>query len=256
MLNECLPSYYSSLSPFREVFARGNPIVTYHKLGPQPARVRLKGLYLSAKLFAAQLGELQAAGFVSGSLSHSARPFKQAEIVITFDDGYVNVLRLALEPLAATKFTAIQFLPANLLGQRNEWDVALREAPEAIMDAAQVREWLAAGHDIGSHTLTHPFLTRLPADQAREEISASKKRLEDLFGRPVEHFCYPYGDWNPAVRDVVIEAGYRTACTMEFGVNDAGTSPFALKRLMARYRSRNWKGMKAWLAERWTALAR
>src|SRR5207245_147749 len=108
-------------------------------------------------------------------------------------------------------FTAIQFLPADFLGRRNEWDVGLGEAPEAIMDAAQVREWLAAGHDIGSHSLTHPFLTRLPPAQAREEISASRKKLEDLFGRPVEHFCYPYGDWDEPVRDLVEQAGYRTA---------------------------------------------
>jgi len=111
------------------------------------------------------------------------------------------------------------------------------------MDASQVRDWLAAGDDIGSHTLTHPFLTRLAPREAREEIFASKKRLEDLFGRAIEHFCYPYGDWNAAVRDWVIEGGYRTACTTEFGVNTPETSAFALKRITARYRSRSLKGL-------------
>ena len=71
----------------------------------------------------------------------------------------------------------------SFLGKSNGWDVALGEASEPIMDAAQVRDWLAAGHDIGSHTLTHQFLTRLAPGEAREEISASKKRLEDLEGK-------------------------------------------------------------------------
>jgi peptidoglycan/xylan/chitin deacetylase (PgdA/CDA1 family) len=235
------PGYYSSLAPFRALFAQGNPVLTYHKLGPRPHRVRLKGLYLSANLFRQQLAELKAAGFTSGSLSDCAGPLQSHRIVLTFDDGYVNVLRCAVAPLAATGFRAIQFLPANLLGRSNEWDVAAGEAPEAIMDVAQVREWLTAGHQIGSHTLDHPYLTRIPLSAAREQIVSSKKKLEDLFGVPIEHFCYPYGDWNFAVRDVVAATGYRTACTTEAGVNHPTNSPFALKRFTARYPTRNWK---------------
>lgn len=236
-----LPNYYSSLAPFREWFEQGNPVLTYHKLGPRPRRVRLKGLYLSAGLFRRQLRELQAAGFTSGSLSDCAGPLLSRRIVLTFDDGYVNVLRHGLEPLAANGFKAIQFLPANRLGRCNEWDVALGEAPEAIMDVAQVREWLAAGHGIGSHTLDHPHLTQIPLAAAREQIAASKKKLEDLFSVAIEHFCYPYGDWNSAVRDCVAAAGYRTACITEAGVNFPTDSPFALKRFTARYPTRNWK---------------
>ena len=67
-----LPDYYSSLAPFREQFEQGNPVLTYHKLGPRPRRVRLKGLYVSAGLFRHQLEELQAAGFTSGTLSDCA----------------------------------------------------------------------------------------------------------------------------------------------------------------------------------------
>jgi peptidoglycan/xylan/chitin deacetylase (PgdA/CDA1 family) len=166
--------------------------------------------------------------------------------VITFDDGYVNVLRHALEPLATTGFTAVQYLVADLLGRCNEWDVALGEAAEPMLDAGQVRQWLAAGHDIGSHTRTHPYLTRIPLAQAREEIVASKRKLEDLFHRPIEHFCYPYGDWNDAVRDLVAEAGYRTACTTQPGVNDADSSPLALKRVTARYASRRLGNLFGW----------
>ncbi len=233
-----LPAYYSSLGPFRALFGQGNPILTYHKLGPRPGRVRIKGLYVGEALFRRQLKELQAAGFTSGRLEDCAGPLQNKRVVITFDDGYVNVLRHGPGPLADTGFRAVLFLVADLLGQHNRWDVPLGEAPEPMMDAAQVREWLAAGHDIGSHTLTHPFLTQLPVTQAKEEITASRKKLEDLFGRPIEHFCYPYGDWNGAVCDSVKEAGYRTAATTDAGVNMPTDSAFALKRFTARYPSR------------------
>ncbi len=244
-MNDHLPDYYSELGPFRAAFAQGNPILTYHKLGPAPARVRLKGLYVSTRLFSRQLAELRAAGYRSGSLAGAAGPRREKELVLTFDDGYVNVLRLGVGPLRENGFQAVQFLVADLLGRHNEWDVPMGEAPEPMMDAAQVRDWLAAGHDIGSHTLTHPFLSRLPASQAREEIVSSRKKLEDIFGRRIEHFCYPYGDWNAPVRDLVKEAGYATACTTQTGVNLPGDSPFELKRCTARYPSRRLKAIWA-----------
>lgn len=240
-----IPAYYSRLGPFRAQFEQGNPILTYHKLGPRPGRVRLKGLYLSQALFRRQLEELRAAGFTNGALESCAGPAIPRRIVLTFDDGHVNVLRHGLEPLATTGFRAIQFLVANLLGKYNQWDVPLGEAPEPIMDTGQVREWLAAGHEIGSHTLNHPYLTRIPKAEAAEEIKASRKQLQDWFGRPIDHFCYPYGDWNEALRDLVREAGYKTACTTVPGINTAGDSPFALKRFTARYPSRNLKAIWA-----------
>jgi peptidoglycan/xylan/chitin deacetylase (PgdA/CDA1 family) len=175
------------------------------------------------------------------------------KVILTFDDGYVNVLRHGLESMAQARLSSIQFLPANLLGKCNEWDVSAGEVPEQIMDMAQVREWISAGHEIGSHTLTHPYLTRLTAEKAREEISASKKKLEDLFGKPIEHFCYPYGDWNDAVRDLAQEAGYKTACTTVTGINRPEDSPFTLKRFTARYPSRNLKALGQWLRARWPA---
>ena len=246
------PHYYTSLGEFRGLFVTGNPVLTYHKVGPRPRGARLKGLYVSPALFARQLGDLRAAGYRSGPLGNAAAPVQAGRIVLTFDDGFVNVLEHALAPLRSNGFSAIQFLVADLLGKTNEWEAVAGERTEPLMDAAQVREWLAAGHDIGSHTLSHPFLTQLSRDTAREEISASKKKLEDLFGRAIEHFCYPYGDWNPAVRDLVIEAGYRTACTTTNGVNTAADSPFELKRLTARYRSRSMRSLVAWFRERLT----
>ena len=238
-----MPTYYHSLAPFLEVFQTGTPVLTYHKLGPRPRGVRLKGLYLGEDLFARQLAELHEAGFITPPLAQifpMGEP-RQRAIALTFDDGFANVLRHGLTPLAKFQFRAIEFLVADRVGRTNEWEREQGEAPEPLMDAAQVRDWLAAGHEIGSHSCTHPFLTRLPVNQAREEIAASRKKLEDLFGLAVEHFCYPYGDWNETVCDLVAAAGYKTAFTTGAGVNMPAESPFALKRFTARYPSRNLK---------------
>jgi peptidoglycan/xylan/chitin deacetylase (PgdA/CDA1 family) len=165
-------------------------------------------------------------------------------VALTFDDGFRNVLQNALAPLARGGWRALQFLVPNCIGRLNEWDLRDGEAPEVLMDAAEVREWLGAGHAIGSHSLTHARLTRLTQRDAREEIFASKKKLEDTFGVAVEHFCYPYGDWNEAVRELVLEAGYRTACTTEFGVNTPATPPLTLHRITVRHPTRTLRTLK------------
>jgi peptidoglycan/xylan/chitin deacetylase (PgdA/CDA1 family) len=249
-MNAGVPPYFTSLKPFAGMFAAGMPWLMYHKLGPRPRGVRLKGLYVSRSLFERQLSELRAAGFTTPAYgpppSREGNPDRR--IALTFDDGFANVFEHGLEPLARHGFHAIEFLTVGMIGGYNDWEIQEGEARQPLMDDTQIREWLAAGHEIGSHAVTHPFLTRISLDKAREEISASKKELEDRFGRSVRHFCYPYGDWNPAVRDLVMAAGYETACTVEFGVNTKATPPFELKRVLARYQSISFKALKERLA--------
>jgi peptidoglycan/xylan/chitin deacetylase (PgdA/CDA1 family) len=242
-----LPEYYSRLAPFEETFLTGQPILTYHHVGPRPRGVRIKGLYVSPKLFARQMAELKSARFSTPPFARvtdgSANP--QRHVFLTFDDGFRDVFEQALRVLRAHGFRAVLFLVSDLIGKTNEWQQREGDVVEPLMDSAQVRDWLAAGQAIGAHTRTHPWLTRLAPAAAREEIAASKKQLEDLFAVPVEHFCYPYGDWNEAVRDLVIAAGYQTAGTTDAGVNGRGSSPFALRRFTARYPTRSWKAVWA-----------
>ena len=241
-----MPGQYHKLKPFAEWFQTGVPILMYHKIGARPRRVRLKGLYVSSGVFERQLMELRQAGFVSCPAAEArANGVARRRITLTFDDGFRNVFENAAQPLGQYGFHAIQFLVPAFIGKLNEWDLRDGEAPEPLMDAFQIREWLGAGHRIGSHSLSHHCLTRLTLRDAREEIFASKKKLEDTFGVGVEDFCYPYGEWNPAVRDLVIEAGYRTACTTQFGVNTPATPAFALFRISVRHPSRSLKALRA-----------
>ncbi len=177
--------------------------------------------------------------------ARTVRP-KRRRAVVTFDDGSRTVLRHALPVLARQKITAIQFLVADAIGGTNHWDVRGRgETPDALMDVAEVREWLSSHQEIGSHTLTHPDLVKMNETQAKEEITASKKKLEDLFGVTIRHFCYPYGKWSRRVRDLVEGAGYATAVTLDFGVNTETRDPFALRRIGAKHPSRSVRNLFA-----------
>jgi peptidoglycan/xylan/chitin deacetylase (PgdA/CDA1 family) len=222
-------------------------VLTYHHVGPRPRGARLKGLYVSPRLWERQLSELKSAGFVTPPFSGVLSTGPASVVFITFDDGFKDVFDHALGGLRAHGFTGVLFLVSSLLGKTNEWQQRAGDISEPLMDESQVRDWLAAGQEIGSHTRTHPHLTRISKAAARQEIEDSRKELEDRFGRPIRHFCYPYGDWNQEVRDLAGAAGYETACTTERGINRPGDDPLALKRYTARYPSRNWRSFWAWL---------
>ncbi len=237
--------HFAELAPFREIFREGVPVICYHKVGRKPLRAKLRGIYVTAGFFRRQMRELKSEGFRTITLDECAalQPPNDRQIVLTFDDGSVTVLKNAVPAMARAGFTAINYLVADLIGGRNAWDIVNGEVPDRLMDDAQVRDWLAAGHEIGSHTRSHPRLSKIPPAQAREEIFASKKMLEDRFGVPIRHFCYPYGDLSPQVRDLVAEAGYVTAVTTEWGVHRAGDDPLLINRIGARAHSLNFRNV-------------
>jgi len=235
-----LPDYFSELKPFERHFAEGHPILCYHKISLPPQKAKIKGLYLSPHLFSQQMKEISQAGFAS-SPPLISQPRLPSPITITFDDGFLNNLTEAAPSLRQAGVRAINFLVADRIGQTSDWEA--REGGEAdpLMNELQIREWLAAGHWIGAHTCTHPRLSLLSRKEAREEIFSCKKKLEDRFGIPMEHFAYPYGDYNETTVELVQEAGFQTACTMHRGINLSDTSPFELMRWTARYPSRTFR---------------
>jgi peptidoglycan/xylan/chitin deacetylase (PgdA/CDA1 family) len=243
--------YYAELAPFRDLFRTGLPVLCYHKIGSKPAGVRLRGIYVSRPLFGRQMRGLKAAGYRSIPMDDCVGFVDKGKgVVLTFDDGSRTVLDNAMDSLSSSGFRAINYLVSDLIGDVNQWDVVKGEVPDPLMDEAQVRDWMAAGHSIGAHTRTHPRLSRIPVAQAREEIIGSKKSLEDRFGVAVQHFCYPYGDYSPQVRDLVEEAGFATAVTVDPGVYRPACDPMLIPRIGARAHSLNFRNVFKRLAGR------
>lgn len=116
--------------------------------------------------------------------------------------------------------------------------VALPEAPPpdyASVTWGQIREMSRAGIDIGSHTATHPILPNVSLEHVRQELAESRRRIAAEIGRDTELFCYPNGNYNEAVMNEVVRAGYTCAVTVECGLNDRHSNPLALKRIHAEY---------------------
>ncbi|MBI3652046.1 MAG: polysaccharide deacetylase family protein [Acidobacteria bacterium] len=111
--------------------------------------------------------------------------------------------------------------------------------PEVPPDEYRPLSWREVGAmdkggvAIGSHTVTHPILTRIDEERLRYELRESKTQLEAVLGRAVELFCYPNGDYDQQVVREVERAGYRCAVTTDYGLNEADIAPLCLRRLAA-----------------------
>jgi peptidoglycan/xylan/chitin deacetylase (PgdA/CDA1 family) len=216
----------------RRLLRHGTPVFTYHRISASCTSAADPYLYVSPERLDNQLRALGALGYESGNLEDLTMATDLRRAVITFDDAFASVLKNGMEPLARNGFRAIQFVIARNIGGQNDWDVAKGDVSEPLMDVNQIKDWLAAGHAIGSHSMTHPNLRHISDKELATEVRDSRKLLEDIFGIPVNHFCYPYGSYNEKVREAVCKAGYTTACTVKFGVNNRSISPFEIRRII------------------------
>jgi len=108
-------------------------------------------------------------------------------------------------------------------------------APPALMMSREMVGALArAGHDVGSHTVTHPILLKLDAAAAREEIERSRDWVGEATGRVPVSFAYPNGrpgvDFGPEHEDMVRSAGFTCAVATTWGCATGRSRPFALER--------------------------
>jgi len=142
--------------------------------------------------------------------------------------------RLAIQALyALMRFPDAVRLRAqeSLIAELAPKDVGL---PNAMLRWHQIKEMASAGISFGAHTLTHPILSRLTAEDARRELAESKRRIEDEIQTPVSLLAYPVGrpiDYSPAIRTIARELGYAAAVTTTPGVNLRNDDLFLLRRV-------------------------
>ena len=212
------------------------PILTYHQIAVAPAKgAAFRSLYVAPRDFAAQMDFLARLGY-RGLSMRQLEPYLLGEKTgrvfgITFDDGYLNNLTDALPVLQRLHFSSTCYAVSQRLAQTNSWDQGQGIAQVPLMSAAQLRQWVAAGQEVGAHTRHHVHLTEVDTETCLTEIALSKRELEQCSGSAVTHFCYPYGDYSQATAAAVDAAGFRTATTTQRGRCRAGDGLLALPRV-------------------------
>lgn len=150
-------------------------------------------------------------------------------VLLTFDDGYEGVARNALPVLFRYGFGAIVFVVTGRVGSTNTWDEAKGFTTNRLMDAEQIRMWSQCGIEFGSHSRTHPDLTRLADSDLQQEVVESREELAAITGTAPSGFAYPFGFLDSRVGDLVRKAFPLAFSTIE-GVNSALTKPHLIRR--------------------------
>lgn len=196
------------------------PILSYHQTDAVPPRgIPYRGLVLPPARFARQMRALQALGYRGLSI-RDLGPYLRGERAgkvfgITLDDGYVSNFDHALPVLHELGFTATSFVVSGQLGGANVWDASVGVPRARLMNVHHLREWQAAGMEVGAHTRHHVDLSTCDPVVAREEITHCRSDLEQTLGVAVRSFCYPYGRYREDHVEMARAAGYDMATTSD-----------------------------------------
>jgi peptidoglycan/xylan/chitin deacetylase (PgdA/CDA1 family) len=153
------------------------------------------------------------------------RPASAAEIAsgrgrlfhVTFDDAFRTVWNAvpALERLGvrATLFVCTAFADDGRPLDVPELEAQARAHAEelATLSWSAIAELSARGLEVGSHTRTHPHLTKLSDRELRTELRASREQVEDMLELPCRFLACPYGEHDTRVRAAARSVGYEAA---------------------------------------------
>jgi peptidoglycan/xylan/chitin deacetylase (PgdA/CDA1 family) len=184
----------------------------------------------SATAFVRQIDHWLGRGWRAVSLSDGLR--RRAEpsdlFTVTFDDGQASVCEVAQRVLDERGIISMLYLTTDYVLQGRSY----RDArPSRCCTWSQLGRWLQAGHEIGSHTHTHPSLPACPPDRCLEELETSRAVLRRELGHYPEHLAYPYGDHGHETYERLRSLrGWKSAATVDRGWNSASTDPLQLRR--------------------------
>jgi peptidoglycan/xylan/chitin deacetylase (PgdA/CDA1 family) len=111
------------------------------------------------------------------------------------------------------------------------WDESIGIAQTPLMTAEQLLQWQAGGQEVGAHTQDHVDLLTLNEITAWKQIAKSKTTLQTLLGKPVHHFCYPFGKFDERHSTMAKQAQYETATTTVRGRVRSATNLLTLPRV-------------------------
>lgn len=163
-------------------------------------------------------------------IESSGRPLPEHPVVITFDDGFEDFFTQAWPILRAAGLPATLYMTTGPTARPGNWIQHDACGRRPMLSAEQLVELDSQGCEIGAHTVTHPELDCVGSDRARREIRDSRADLEAILGHRVASFAYPHGHHDRKVRQMVLDAGFDSACAVKNLLSHPGDDHFALAR--------------------------
>jgi peptidoglycan/xylan/chitin deacetylase (PgdA/CDA1 family) len=235
----------------RQAAAGQAPVVIlyYHRVADNEPN----GWTISTDRFKAQIRWLRerfdVVSMEEGQRRIGAKGNRRSAVCITFDDGYADNCREAIPWLLELGVPFTYFVStSHVLDERPFAHDLKRNKPLAPNTREQLVEMAAAGVELGAHTRTHADLGMIVDDHLlHQEIAGSKRDLEELTGRAVRYFAFPYGlraNLSAAAFRMAFQAGFWGVCSAYGGYNLPGDDAFHLQRI---HGDPNWSRFRNWV---------
>jgi peptidoglycan/xylan/chitin deacetylase (PgdA/CDA1 family) len=211
------------------------PILTFHAVDDRPSVISF-----SPALFQRSMARLYRHGYRTVGLRELAgclrrgSSFLERSFVITFDDGYRSVYDEAFPILQRLGFSATVFLSVGQNSERADSTRLPSMCERPMLSWREIKEMHRSGFEFGGHTLTHPDLTRLPAELLEAEVVGSKEIIQDALGAAVDTFAYPFGRYDNRCRELV-SRHFLCACSDRLGLLHKTSDAYAMERVDSYY---------------------
>lgn len=198
----------------------GIPVLMFHSISTIPGNT----LGVPVKQFTEEIEWLHQQNYHSLSLEEFYQALAnkallpENPILITFDDGYLDNYSAAWPILRQYGFRATFFVILNSVGL-------------GMMNWDQLHDLARQRNSLGSHTVHHYDLSTLSSKQQKDELSLSKKGLENDLGINVQALCFPSGRYNKTTLELMPTLGYQLGFTTKTGKVHLGDDLLTLKRL-------------------------
>lgn len=211
-----------TIAAFIHFHSSGIPVLNYHLITEN----KINALSITPQEFDEQMAYLYKNGYTTISPDQlldyvqNNKELPDNPILITFDDGYRDAYTEAYPILKKYNFIATIFLITDYVGNSERyltWD--------------QVKEMDKNGFTFGSHTLSHVSLSDITNEAAAYQLTKSREAIEWRLKKPVKYFAHPGGFYNQATSQLLKDANYRGAFTVNFGKVTTNSDVFALKRI-------------------------
>jgi peptidoglycan/xylan/chitin deacetylase (PgdA/CDA1 family) len=205
---------------------RNLPILMYHHVmeANAAAAIGASNLNVTPEVFRQQMDFLLGKGYQIISLGEMLEGLRGGTlptrgVVLSFDDAYADFYEavyplLKEKNLKATVFVITQFVNG-----------------ERYVSWSELKEMAGSGLvSVEDHTLNHPYLSRLSAEEVRNQIISARNIIEENVGKKVDFFAYPYGNSSAMAQEVLKEGGFLGAVLTTSGQQCLGR-PYELSRI-------------------------
>jgi peptidoglycan/xylan/chitin deacetylase (PgdA/CDA1 family) len=188
-----------------EIMARKQvPVLCYHRIKDAPvAAYASHGYEVTLAQFKAQMKVLADSGFHSitndqyyNYLAYGT-PLPEKPVMITYDDTREEHFTIAKPEMEKYGFKGVFFIMTISMNRPN------------YMTKQQIKQLSDDGHDVSSHSWDHHRVDRLKGEDFTAQFDKPKKQLEEIIGKPVEYFAYPFGIWSPEAIPEIEKRGFK-----------------------------------------------